>query len=105
MIDENSYSTYSQVVHHPYYGDRLYRPCLHRLEGIPSGAFVAVVVIQWRFQYFTVSNGTHEQNVTRYNNPVFMKQTDGTNTLLLNISAANNYRRGSEFQYKYRGKW
>ena len=100
-IDENRYSTYSQRFLSPYYYTSLQQNviCLHRIEGIPEKAYVAFSIFygyyrngyQNRNQNFTVSNGTDYEYIFSHQNPVYMRQLDGTNSLLLNSTGGQYY--------------
>ena len=101
----------------PYYND--YGPknttCLHKLDGIPAGAFLAVLItggccyrdsdihVRHDNQHFTISNGTHHQYIFYGQPPVFMRQLGGTNSLLLNFTFGSD-RDWDRFTYKYTGK-
>ena len=109
-IDENRYSTYSQRFLSPYYYTSLQQNviCLHRIEGIPEKAYVAFSIFygsyrpghQYSYQNFTVSNGTDYEYIFSNRNPVYMRQLDGTNSLLLNFTGGKYY---SRLKYSFKG--
>ena len=114
-ISEGRFSTYTYRATMPYYNSNGPKntTCLHRIEGIPAGAILAVSITDGYYRYydpsrynqhFTISNGTHQQYIFDNEPPVFMRQLDGTNSLLLNFTASGS-NRSWQLKYKYTGKW
>ena len=105
-VDEHRYSTYSQRFLSPYYYTSLQQNviCLHRIERIPEKAYVAFSIFYGNYdhgnQNFTVSNGTDYEYIFSNRNPVYMRQLDGTNSLLLNFTGGKSY---SRLKYSFKG--
>ena len=113
-IEEGRFSTYTYRAVMPYYstGGPKNTTCLHRIEGIPAGAFLAVSITDDYYRswyprsynlHFTISNRTHREYIFQDEPPVYMRQLDGTNSLLLNFTSGGSNEIW-QLKYKYTGK-